>query len=1300
MSAKMPRRGIILANLLLALFLSGVGFSPAHAQTPPSGNASSVPKVKASDHRGLAIGADTEKYVKELPSGAFVDRNLANGTGYTGYQIDDMAKLAKDENVTIGARSTNVDSMRHIRDGKAVPKPVDVKAKTISELDTYLGAKPQDKGLVGHFRPNKPDPNKVPTNLWEKVNKRYADRMVDFYDQQKDVTKLVTEGKVMQKEGKLFAVVKNADGTTDIKPFAGDIDAVYFKDAKTGDYVTGERYERLKNKWMGVPDKPEPKSFLERFKQAWSGDDGASDYWTKSGAPGQHGAEANIVADLTKGLKEGTPEYEKALKKARELYAKLADNHWKKGEVVMEMRPDGHLRRGTRFTKDTPLPDLHRAGAAAKAAGVADDVSDAAKAIGTAGDLKRAGGSLDDAAKATGEILDVAAKGSRIAKTASKAIGAVLEKLATLGHIADRVEAAAALLKLKSIYDTYAKAWDPATSDAEAADLVKEAQKMAREVGGDASIFVLLETVPQRFPGVVGTGLPIAYLAWSLKCLHRDWGQEESTCTEDHYNSLIRAWDELIGDKLERDAQRAADAKAQCDAFKRAVEEGRAKPKWPFTEKDVCDAIKQGWTTTNMRDDDGSRMAQHCGGVERRIGTAAALAEKGNLNDAQALLGRAEHWLGEFGTKSCPGLAERIAGQLDDIDKKIAPLKANAEAALAQCQFGKSLPLIGALPARQREELMEQRNKAFNAESKAKILLNQARADESAGKGDAARENLRKARGLSPCKETLAEIDSKLGRSAQTAADTPKPERKTAGGGKDCDPAQVAAAPRGPNKDGFIPVPYDLRGYGDGYNPDCPPIGAPVKRDEGLSGGEGKKPVQPEAAQAAGCTLAENQYQAARSSYTAGDASAYKTGLIKAEQAMASLPADACGDLAQKIATGHEQAEVLKTINSTAGELLSSCKGSDPRTRAAQMRQLSGLLAKTKQPHVQQLVRRLDAAQSAALTYASVKEAFASGDLDTSWRRLETARGTLGTLGTGDCADLRTALAKAPQVLSHWRGQVDAVDRATRACDVDDMERQQQQLGATDSPMARGLATNLGAALPDCRRKQARERDIARKREEEERVRSKEDMKASAAANCRKKYGAGYSAGAETGAGTFYCVPDTASANAKCVQLNSAGYYAVNIKNDGSFGCVPTKARANASCRAANPGRRGMYAQISGDGSVQCRQTNRAAQREAKAAGDAACRKANRNRSARAGRYLGNGSWSCYYPGQGQTVTRQPQPNVSAQDVARGLATMGAIINQMQRGSGGGHIRRPTVIPKNPDVCIDVYGRRMRGGGC
>lgn len=304
------------------------------------------------------MATDPEGYVRGLPSGALVDRNLANGTGYTGAQIDDMARFAKNENVIVGARSTNVDSMRHIRDGNAVPKPITIKSKTIGETDTYLGARVEDKGLVGYFRPNKPDPDKVPAHLWEKVSERYDTRLKEYAENRDSINKFISEGKMVERDGKLHAVIRKADGTTEIKPFAGDIDGVYFKDATTGDLIPpGERYERLKAGWTGNTEEYNRRLASESASQG-AKPDLVPNYWKKSGAPGQHGVETNLVADITSPYKPGTPEYEKALKKATELHGKLADNHWKGGgETVLQMGPDGHLRRGIRFTEDVPLPD-------------------------------------------------------------------------------------------------------------------------------------------------------------------------------------------------------------------------------------------------------------------------------------------------------------------------------------------------------------------------------------------------------------------------------------------------------------------------------------------------------------------------------------------------------------------------------------------------------------------------------------------------------------------------------------------------------------------------------------------------------------------------------------------------------------------------------------------------------------------------------------------------------------------------------------------------------------------------------
>lgn len=290
------------------------------------------------------MATDPEGYARGLPSGALVDRNLATGTGYTGYQIDDMARFAKEENVIVGARNTNIDSMRHIRDGKAVPKPLEIKSKTIAELDTYLGARAEDKGLVGYFKPKQPDRAAVPDHLWDKVNGRYQQRLEEYNKLRGDINRLIAEGKVVEREGKLQAVIRNADGTTSLKPYAGDIDGVYFRSGTPPhDFIPpGPEYERLKAAWMG------------RANQ----EAGIPQYWGRSGAPGQHGVETNVVADLTRGKTPGTPEFEKALAKARGLHENLEANHFTGKDFIIETDQAGNLRRGMRITPESPLPEL------------------------------------------------------------------------------------------------------------------------------------------------------------------------------------------------------------------------------------------------------------------------------------------------------------------------------------------------------------------------------------------------------------------------------------------------------------------------------------------------------------------------------------------------------------------------------------------------------------------------------------------------------------------------------------------------------------------------------------------------------------------------------------------------------------------------------------------------------------------------------------------------------------------------------------------------------------------------------
>ena len=152
---------------------------------------------------------------------------------------------------------------------------------------------------------------------------------------------------------------------------------------------------------------------------------------------------------------------------------------------------------------------------------------------------------------------------------------------------------------------------------------------------------------------------------------------------------------------------------------------------------------------------------------------------------------------------------------------------------------------------------------------------------------------------------------------------------------------------------------------------------------------------------------------------------------------------------------------MLEKVNNSAGELLSTCKGADPRVQAAKMREMAGLLGKTIQPHIQRLVQRLNAAEQAALTYAETRDAFHAGNIDSARQRLGIARNRLDAVDAGDCPDLRAAITKAPRVLDNWGRAADATDQAAAACNIEQMERLVSKFRGANSLTGSALVARL-----------------------------------------------------------------------------------------------------------------------------------------------------------------------------------------------------------------------------------------------
>ncbi len=259
-------------------------------------------------------------WVDNLPEGAAIERNVMHEVGYSQAQVDELAAIANKYDIQIGSRSTNPDSMHWIRDGKAVPKPVNIKSKTINNLDTYIGANRADEGLVGYFRPTEPNMRNVPTELQSAVQQRYAQRLEEYYKLRGDVDGMVLRGEVVERNGMLFQVGESGREI----PYAGDIDLVYLRNPD-GTHLSGEKFLEV----------------MEDLK--------------KSGAGIEHGPETDVINYLTRGHTPGSPEWHEAYQKAIKLHESLEDAHLSGAEMILQIGSDGVLRRGPRLDE---LPRL------------------------------------------------------------------------------------------------------------------------------------------------------------------------------------------------------------------------------------------------------------------------------------------------------------------------------------------------------------------------------------------------------------------------------------------------------------------------------------------------------------------------------------------------------------------------------------------------------------------------------------------------------------------------------------------------------------------------------------------------------------------------------------------------------------------------------------------------------------------------------------------------------------------------------------------------------------------------------
>ena len=140
--------------------------------------------------------------------------------------IQSLTEVADAWGVVIDVRPPGQATRSRLAEG-AVPKPEEIKAKTINGLDVLLGARPDAIGLVGYFDPKRPTRTKEMSQTeWEAVVDRFVQRKDEFHDLDSKMTELTANGTVRVRDGVVRIQDPRGDpkGPKRYRPVAGDVD--------------------------------------------------------------------------------------------------------------------------------------------------------------------------------------------------------------------------------------------------------------------------------------------------------------------------------------------------------------------------------------------------------------------------------------------------------------------------------------------------------------------------------------------------------------------------------------------------------------------------------------------------------------------------------------------------------------------------------------------------------------------------------------------------------------------------------------------------------------------------------------------------------------------------------------------------------------------------------------------------------------------------------------------------------------------------------------------------------------------
>jgi hypothetical protein len=116
---------------------------------------------------------------RRMPETPSLEPSVIQSTyGISARNQERIQKFADRFNIVFDARPSNPMAWRWETAG-ALPKPVEIKSKTINELDLHLGMRQETVGLVGYFDPVAP-PASLPGDVLNAAKARFNERKTEF----------------------------------------------------------------------------------------------------------------------------------------------------------------------------------------------------------------------------------------------------------------------------------------------------------------------------------------------------------------------------------------------------------------------------------------------------------------------------------------------------------------------------------------------------------------------------------------------------------------------------------------------------------------------------------------------------------------------------------------------------------------------------------------------------------------------------------------------------------------------------------------------------------------------------------------------------------------------------------------------------------------------------------------------------------------------------------------------------------------------------------------------------------------